>query len=895
MDLKKWFNETILQKTLNILNGLADKFKDEQGKPDWRKVVQVFSQFCDNSLDLSPTEQEALDDVIYILGLTDEVDSLRAFWQKIPGQLRDFTKSLESFSDPVTWKVLGKGGKELDFGSLAGPLESPIFFKANAETDMSFQSLDADAAQNALDMTCEANERYLRIGLFGRLEVNLGMSGEVGFLGITGSTDAAGTTSLDYYYLDKGKWLFGEALVHNVPHLVPPFDAAAVVAKEAHRLRAIQLQVVGSLNTSVDLNVGKTWGATFNIAEKSLDLNSDVSVEATVNAGFQAGLQMSGAWNVLVKQKEGQVLSVKVQKKQSKGKTASLSVESGLDVSGLDAVGDALIKKYLPDPGGLLDKLDRFSNFGSLLKEEVKEYLEELLKVEDDDTLVNELINVVVGDNDAAGLADAMGSAAEEALNNRLDLLIGSASDAGRKITRDMAERLKLPEKLGEKLVDKAEGEMNKLLGNIKGKLLEKLQTIIEANKGHLEKLFKPLELVGEKVTEFSAEVDKLSQQLLEPVISLLTKYQKQRNKVVKVVRDSARLRLQLQASRTFAHTSENTPILDFEVDTGEEKSRKYYKEMLVGKFSNALAAARKSDNGSDGIKLTGGSFKYLVQRNLTTDVNVNILGAQIKDSTILDSKVEVQLDTAGNIMMADSKGTMDKAFSAFGESREVSFINMMEIPGSVSTAAAEESDDARTPVTKLFTSSLNLSYRDKVLKKSELEAYLGSLQKTGLVSGECLTAVVDRYDELLEKARSEKKKMGGEIGLALPLTSRHIEILMDSKDEDIELTAIRNQVKIYLNDPEKRAAFNKILGKWYDRSGDETAQIKKIAAAGKLGDALIRYDIPNIDTRREQTTVPARERHYIRIAHQIGTNAANLVDIIQKVRDAAKIQFQNS
>jgi len=30
---------------------------------------------------------------------------------------------------------------------------------------------------------------------------------------------------LDYYYLDEGKWLFAQALFHNVPHLVSPFDA----------------------------------------------------------------------------------------------------------------------------------------------------------------------------------------------------------------------------------------------------------------------------------------------------------------------------------------------------------------------------------------------------------------------------------------------------------------------------------------------------------------------------------------------------------------------------------------------------------------------------------------------------------------------------------------------
>jgi hypothetical protein len=892
MNLKKWFKQTIREKVLNIVDGLAGQFKDQQGNPDWRKAVRVFTQFCDNSLELTPNEQEVVNEVIKALKLTDEIDSLRAFWQKIPGPLRDVTKSLENYTEPIIWKVLGQDDKELSYGNLAGPLGSLIGFKAVATLDLLLQSLDGSAANTAIGITCQDDQRVLEIGLSGKLEVSSpGGTLPLGFIGITGSADVTGTAVLDYYYLNKAKWLFIEAVVHDVPHLASPFDAADIAAEQAHRLQAIHLNVAGSLQAALGLSVGKTWGASYKVKSDSLDLDSEVSLGAQVSAGLQADMTLKGTWDVLVKQKGNQVLYVKVQNDRSKDKSKALSLDARLGIGGLDAIGDALIKKYLPDPAGLLDKLNQFSNFGSLLKAEVKKQLDLLLKTGEDDTLKKELVNVIVGEDNAAALAEAIGNAAETALNNQLDLLAGKATNAGQQILQDIAKKLNLPGDLGDKLVKKAEGEMTKLLDNIKGKLEDQLKKIIADNEGKLETLFKPLDSVGKTVTDFSAELDKLSQQLLEPVIHLLTKYQQQRNKIVNVVRDSASLKLELQFSRTLTSSSKKITVLEFEVDTREEKAREYYKEMVAGNYTNALAAARRSKDGSDGIKLTGGSFQDTVTGNLTTDVTFNIFGAQITAKTILDSDVQVRLDTAGNIMVADSTATMDKTFSAFGKTWEVKFINMMELPGCVSKDQGE-SDGAETAETRLFTSSLSLTYQDIRLKKKELDTYLGSLVETGLVAENILEAIDNRYNELSNQAHAEGKKLGGKIGLSLALTSPDIQKMLNTNDEDIQLIAINNQLKTYLKDTKHREAFNLVLSKWYDRSEDEIEQIKKIAASGKLGDALSRYNISNIDERRDPATVPPMDEHYINIAHHIGKNAANLVEIIQNMRIAAEVRF---
>lgn len=880
MDLLKWFKQTVREKVLGLLDRLAGLFKDSNGKPDWRKAVQVFTQFCDNSLDLQPRDKQVIDDAIKALKLQDEVDALRSFWSKVPQPLRDTTKSLDNVAQPIMLNVLGQGGKGVSYGDLKGPLNSLINFSANADLSLAIQALDSNAAQQAVGLTAKADQRFLKMEMLGTLQAKGSGTLNMGFINTSGGAGARGSAALDYYYRDEGKWLFAEALVHNLPHLASPFDGGGIAAQSAHRLGAIYMSVEGSVDTSLDISAGKTWGASFDVKSDSLGLNTEVQVGASMNVGFQAGFNLMGSWNVLVKPIDTKILSVKVQKDSSKQTSTAFSLDASVGASGLDVVGNALIAKYLPDPSGLLAKLNEFSNLGSMLKQQIQKKLNQLLDADADDTLKKELIEVVTGDGSADTLATAIGSAAETALNAKLDVLEGKVSDAGKKIIEDVAAKLKLPGDLGNKLVQKAGSKMAGFLGDIESKIQNKLADIIGKGQGELKKLFKPLESVGETVSGLTGDINEMAQKLLNPVIKLLTRYQTLRNKISAAVQASSNLKVALHFARELKSASSSSAILEFEVDTSNAGAGEYFKEMMAGNYGNALTAARKGVNGSNGVKLTGGSFKASASRKLTTDVTLNLFGAKFTAKTILDSNVQAQVDVSGNVMMASSSATIEKTFSALGESRMVRFINLMEIPGSGS----------QNGQMKLFTSGLTMSYKDKKLKKSELNAYLGSLKKANLISESSLDAANKRYNELVDQA--DGKPLGGEIGLNMPLSSPDIALLIKAKDNDIQDIAINNQLENYLRDPKKRAAFDFVLSKWYDRKGDEVAQIKKIAAAGKLGDALSRYEIDNTDDRRDMNTVAITDRHYIHIAHRMGKNAVNLVKVVRNIRKASKVTF---
>jgi len=887
MKLKKWLFVTLKEEVLNILDGLADHFKNAQGKPDWRKVVEVFDQFCEGSPLFPPQEQKIVNEVIEALKLTNKVNELRAFWQNIPAPIRDVTTSLQNHTAPIVWELTGQGGKGFDWGNLKGPLGSIISFAGNVNLALSLQALNSNTVIRSAGLTLGEGERFLDIGMSGKLEIEPGGNIKLGFVGIKGSGQAVGSLDLNYYFIDKACWLFAEALIHNIPHLASPFDAADIAAEKSHRLSALHLNIIGNLTASLDFKAGKTWGTTFNLKDRALNLDNTVSIGAAISADLHSDLTIKGGWNVVVKPLDKQILNVSIQKDVSKKKNSGFSLNADVGINGLDQVGNALINKYLPDAAPLLSQLQEFSNFGTLLKNDLKKRLLQLWESKGDNTFKQELASVLVGEDNTEALADTLADAAENALNNRLNLLEGKAMDAGEKLLQDIAGHLKLPDHLGEKLVDKIQGQLSKILGNIKYRLENRLQQIIAQYQGKLESIFKPLGAVGKVVSDFSADVNKVASQLLEPVIEFLTKYQQERNKIVRVIQASANLKLSLYISRTFSSTKDDSSILEFRLDSSIPEARQLYKEMITGKFNNAMDAARKDKDGSKGIQLTGGSFKNTLSDNITTNFSFNIFGARITAETIMKSQVQIQLDTAGNIMIADSTDTMEKTFSAFGKSWDVKFINMLEIPGTV--PAGEVSDSSNTSKdTRILSTSLSLSYQDDDLKKDELRSFFGSLLEADLIPSSVLNAVNKRYEEI--STRSSHKKIGAKIDSSLILTSGNIEKLISNQDNDIQQIAINSQVAIFFRDAKKYEEFQEVVGQWYDRTGSVQEQIEKIAATGSLGEALIRYDISNISEFRNQDTVPIPVRHYLDLAFQIGTNAANLVNIIRDIRLAARM-----
>ncbi len=900
MNLKEWFNESVRDKALKVLDELAAQFIDKDGNPDWRQAVNVFSQFCANTL--PPPQKNLVDTIVAKLNFTATVNDLRTFWQKIPADVRTIlTLSLAENNNPCTWAILGQDGLGVNYGNIKGPWQSLINFKANAGLSLVMQAMDKNAVPlQSVGLTCADTERMFKLGLLGNLVLGAGGSLPLGFIGSTSSVSAGlsitGTATLDYYYTDSAKWLFVEALIHDLPHLASPLDAVDIAAEMKNNLAAIQLNIGGTLIANLGISAGTTWGTQFNVKDTSVDLDTKAQVGASVQAGYQAKLNLAGSWNVLVKpnSQNRNTLNVKVFKATSSSKSSTFSLGASIGISGLDVVGDAVIKKYMPDASALLTALTPYLNMGDLLKQEVIKQLADLLKVGaggTEDTLKNALVSALVGDSRAADLSNVFGEAAKTALNSELTLLATHVGDEGLKLLTKIVADLKLATDLAKKVIDTASSKMNGLLNDLENQLKTYLTKIITDNQNIVTVLFKPLETVGVDMKTLIGDINTISQQLLGPVIAYLTKYQNLRKKITDAIATSKSLTLGMYIKRISESSDAMNTFLEFQVDTSNANAGAYYQEMLAGNFSNALEAAGKSVNGSDGIMLSGGNFKASASHKMTSDITLNIFGAQFTSQTLMSSDVQVEVDVAGNIMLASTMAEFQRVFSGLGEMRTVQFINNFEIPGAVPVGADFS-------VLKLIGSGLAMTYSDTKLSDKELKSYLGSVAGSDLISLDSMQKVVQRYDQLALQASTEGKSMGAEIGLNMVFTSDDLQMLLNTADSEIENKALQIQLSCYFVDnSDKYLAFTNVLFKWYLCSNDVYGQIKDIAASGELGDALSKYEIDkeNPTVPRDMTTVPILDRHYLNIAWSTGRNAKNLVKIVQNFRNAAKISFSQA
>ncbi|MCU0286116.1 MAG: hypothetical protein MUF15_06920, partial [Acidobacteria bacterium] len=895
MDFKKWFDEAIGHSALNVLNELAAQFKDDQGNVSWRNAVTIFTEFCSGTLDSS--DQQKVNDIIAALGLTSQYDALKNFWQKIPQELKDINKILRETNDPITWRILAEDGKSISTGDFIGPANTVLNFTAGSAQDkidfmLSLQALDSACAKQTIDTTCSNDQRILAMGLDGIFSVSAGASLKSGFFNISGNINTTGTTAgLDYYYLDDGKWLFTEALFHNVPHLVSPFDAKAIASAKTNGLEAVKMNIAGALNASINIGINAAYGPSFIVPGSKLGLdigNTTVAANMQANLGFTSGLNLEGVWQLRAKPKDNYIISLAVDNDLSQSIAHKISLAASVGLTGLDKVGNALIAKYLPSAQPLLDQLEKFENPGSILKAEITKQLDHLLHTSIDKTLQDNLIKVLVGDETAAGLADVLGNAAESALNSRLEVLAGNAKEAGNKILTDIAAKLKLPKEISDQLVAKASDELGKLLDNIKTGLENQINTIITNNKTKLIDIFKPLETVGQSVDQLCGELDNLAKKLLAPVIDFLNIYLAQRQKIVDFVANSANYSVSLNISRALATEKESITVLEFDIDTREENALKRYKEMMIGQFDNALSDARKAPGGSGGITLTGGTLTKVLHKKLTMDVNFKIFGSEINASNILSSDVILQVNAAtGDVLTAASKGIMEKNLKAFGEEQSITFINMLGIPGAITKGDAGGTYSA---MEKLISGTgLVLKYSDDDLKRSELEDYMGSAQKADIISRGSLDAVLKRYDELALVAQKTGKKMQAYITLSMPLTSTDVQTMMTYDDKIIRQKALENQLKYCFKDDRDRNNFNQYLARWFRDNPPHTLEdkINKIAAKGAFAggvmyenstDPLLFHGDPDV----------VRMNHYVGLARSIGTNADNFVKIIQYVRESA-------
>jgi len=696
---------------------------------------------------------------------------------------------------------------------------------------------------------------------------------------------------LDYFFGSNENQLLIEAVGAHLLHLASPLDPLAIDRAAGFALEAVHLNAKGSLGASLSIGGSSLWQSMFKVVSDSLDLDETVNVSGSAEIGFQAALRLEGLWNIWVcpmgsaplsgcspqYQQSVRKLRVKLQRANSTAKSSTFSLNAGLEISGLDKIGDILIQRFLPDVQPLIEKLEPFLKAGNLLKDLVKSKLDDLLDASNNN-LKQRLIDVLVGNTDSETLAQIIGNAVAAAANQKLDLLQEDAQNAATGLLQTAAAKLGLKENLTTDLVNIVTPTLSSFLTQIKQDLLTKLTEYIGVGQDQLQKLLKVLSDVGETVGQLADDINQKATQLLTPVIRLLEKYRQVRQTVVDAVKKAAKLKLGLSISHSMCSQESFTSLLEFDLDVENETARKFYRQMLVGDFRHALDAWRRHPDGSLGFTLFKGTLKEQLEKTSTTTFSLDLLGFKFTSRTILSSDIQTYVDLTGNICLATADGKIEKYKQWGKESQTLRFTNLTEVAGTLTAAH-----------TRNLSCGFWLSYKDESLKAKELETFLSPLENNGLIPDGTLTVAMQKYQQLTANNARQKTTLPGiEVGLSLPFNSDHLKKLIAVNPNTLQYITIYNLEQCHFPQADKRQKFENLLKSVFtDQAGNPMAVFKIIQDLGKI-------NRPDLVEENYFKMRPPDEQYFLLAASYIGLLANHFEDFVATLRACAQLDISS-
>ncbi len=817
MGMKKWLSANLGEDLLMILDKLGVKYSKESR---WRESVKHIRAYFNDEPSLSKEDRDRVDHIIDDdLGLKIKRKIIETFWDKLSPSTITLLMSLDSLVQKkhgeVSWPVISK---DVNYGDLKGPWGSMIDFNAAGSMGVELEPM---TNPDEFELIADPGVAILRMGLEGKLEMSSSASLPLNNVNIKGGAGVTGQAELDYFFGNDEDELLIEAVWNNLQHLASPFNSEDIWEEREHGLRAIRLQTEGSLDLSLGISAAHTCGTSFPVSYAPADLDTQVDIGARAQVGFNADVKLGGAFNLLVKPVAGDKLSVSLRRASSKQRSTTFSLDSSIGISGLDKVGDAIIETYLPDPDKLTEKLLKYVNLDGLGKK-IDEKLGDYLDADFSDQLQESLSNVNTWDE----LVGVLKHAVSEAANDLSDPYVDEADQVGREWIQKAAGKLNLSGDLMDKLVDKTQDMFSEFLTDTRKDLIKKLEDIIgviedplsDENRERLARVFKPLLDcdLGPKVKNILARGEKITDELVNQVVKYINRYREIRAKLVKATQGAAKLKIGMSLAHTIKVSSGREALLEFEVDISKKDAREYYKQMLTGSFENALKAVKNDPSGPHGILLIGGSIKSYILEEVSTGINLDLFGFKATSKTILNAGVDAFWDLNGSVVVYTGKAELNKTVEAFGEFRNIRFVNLFEIAG---TGSATD--------TRLLNMGLAISYKDENLKIKELRQFLNSFEKWGLIEKNTTAQAMERFEAL-----SENKLRKASVGLSMPMTQKNISNLTDQDPAEVKELVVDRLIEVMLGE-RKGEGFKRFLGDLDHRRFDYYKRVMEISAPG--------------------------------------------------------------
>ncbi len=807
------------------------------------------------------------------------LDKINSRLTKLQGYLVDLQNRLE----PLV-QDLGTPGEllnaDVDFTPEDKQLavgEVAFVIGGSASAGINISSYNASSLPDDWEGNVSESSGLQELSLAGKLAFTGTGSGAFGSASLTLSASMSKSGSLRLYHEYNAKTARIAALVMSANNFAMPWDLEGLQKQlqkpedngEVRGFRRMHVHGQGDINFAAGVDVGYAYQYETDVPTP--DGDQPLGIQAGLQAGLNVGFKRSGAFKYVIDKDINDNLLISVERNASSSSSLAFNIDADLVITGLDQVAASYVKSFFKDPQSLLTKLEAWTKPGDLL---VKEFKARDWK----NDAVEQVGLLLLGETDARTLSQTAIGKLESLLSQTLNEKIPFWGEDSSQITEQLltlvSQRLDLGSELSSALREAVADKLTTRLDKVRQGLEAELKTILKNTEDVATEILDPLEHVGIKVQQLREAANVTAGKLLDPAIQYLKRYQDLRDKVLQALQQVANFKIGLSIAASLNRERSQQTLLGFRIVTINKTTSAVHRAFILGRLHQAWDEFEQARNEGWIDQITGVfSAQAKRERKIGFSLHFGDFGG-IDRTRVLSEQVHIQVDPAGNILAATTQLSQEALVEAFHVRRSIGLISSYDL-------AAASRDQAQMPSPLAF----NLSYKDKILRKSEMREFLLSLEqirgRRSLIPVGAADAAVNSYLEL--RQQHGLSKAGGRIDIALPVTLADLTKLLTVDNKVILDQAIDIQADLLLRDSDQRGMLSSFASR-YKGGMSKTEFI--LAVNGKSPSTIASELNLNAPTGRLTPLDLFTKR-----LKSIVDNAEALVEVVDGIRDIAALR----
>jgi predicted RNA-binding protein Jag len=703
-------------------------------------IFQTLSDYLDADSNLEQAARNHIKAALARVKINDA--KLKALWAKleeeledeIPEKLRPLLKSFAEF----------KAAKP---GSVEWPLDYSKNYQPNSAINASFSaSFNHTALLRAYPSPPEAvsellpqDQAVLCINSSTELKANAQVAGDLDNGTFKFSSSGEASMALENYYRHEPADLFGMAVLESLATqpaaaLTPlplPFNdnvvAGHFIPHPSLLLSSFKRQ--GKLNSAAELGLSAPAAVAGGvISSLSLDLS--------------ASLQLEGSFRTRLSKLDTHTINVQVESLDKQQAEASLTANIGIDIKQQMGKVHSLLSVGLDKGKALVDRLQ----FDWSLSEEFVNSLGAELKKLGSGNDWNSLVDSLFSDQAAKDfikqtkqdLDEQIDAVAEDVNTELSDYITAILEDAFEEIPLEARNKINNLVQ-GSDPIDSARSKVQELLS-------ERSEAFIKAlsndTKGTVDKLIGQTNLaVFRPLVKRLEQVDNRVEKVRERVTSYLQNYLKQLQKLASISKALSENELKVAISMMRSKQSSDSKLIDMDFSHAACQQHGAAIDALLCGNPDAVIALAKVDTA--GITVNECLFKHVMKTARQSGISVAVLDFKMESKCLLTEEVVFSENPVSGVITVGTKSSIKKSKDVYKDSRYIELVNLFQLSNAKQTGSG--------------SIGITFNRQEDELDKRELERFLGSFHKAGLLSSEQLSTATARAfqdsDTLVEQA----------------------------------------------------------------------------------------------------------------------------------------------